>query len=88
MKIGALVRRHGTNALLGLTFAVFSTATALAGSPPMPTVSSESTHLASHRIAVAKAPQPTQASATKAAKAIRTHRLAQAVPFFAFPPRI
>ena len=78
MNIGALARRHGTTALLSFAIAGFGTATALAaGSPP--------------------APVPVVATATAVAKArpanVKVNRIirirhAQAVPFFAFPPRI
>ena len=85
MNIGAIARRHGTTALLGLAIAGFGTATALAGSPPLPaalpTAPSLSTALP---VAAANARTARQA---KSGKTIRIRRQAQAVPFFAFPPR-
>ncbi|PNS08172.1 hypothetical protein [Solilutibacter silvestris] len=74
MNIGATARRHGTTALLSLAIAGFGTATALAGSPVAQAVAP---------VAAVKA-HPTSG---KASRIVRI-RQAQAVPFFAFPPRI
>jgi len=89
MNIGATARRHGTTALLGFAIAGFGTATALAGSPPMPAALPAAPSLSTALpvaapVAVAKA-RPAQA---RPGRAIRIRRQAQAVPFFAFPPRI
>ena len=84
MNIGAVARRHGTTALLGLAIAGLGTATALAGSAPLPTALPVSPRLSASPVAFTKA-RPAQA---KSAKSIRNRRQAQAVPFFAFPPRI
>ena len=74
MNIGAIARSHGTTALLSLAIAGFGTATALAGSPASAKVSGS----------VAAKARP---AAGKATRIVRI-RQAQAVPFFAFPPRI
>jgi hypothetical protein len=89
MNIGATARRHGTTALLGLAIAGFGTATALAGSPtgmtpPLPTTLPASPQLSANAVAVVKA-TPDRA---RSGKTLRNRRQAQAVPFFAFPPRI
>ncbi len=84
MNIGATARRHGTTALLGLAIAGFGTATALAGSPPLPTALPASPQLSANAVAVVKA-HPDRA---RSGKTLRNRRQAQAVPFFAFPPRI
>ncbi|MGG6462821.1 hypothetical protein [Solilutibacter silvestris] len=89
MNIGATARKHGTTALLGLAIASFGTATALAGSPsgmtpPLPTTLPASPQLSASPV-VAKAARPAQA---RSGRTLRNRRQAQAVPFFAFPPRI
>ncbi|MBS0218764.1 MAG: hypothetical protein JSR63_11400 [Proteobacteria bacterium] len=84
MNIGAIARRHGTTALLGLAIAGFGTATALAGSPPLPTTLPASPQLPVAAVAVVKA----HPDRVKSGKTFRNRRQAQAVPFFAFPPRI
>lgn len=83
MNIGATARRHGTTALLALAIAGFGTATALAGSPQLPTTLPVSPQLSASPV-VAKA----RPERVKSGKTIRNRRQAQAVPFFAFPPRI
>ncbi|MBS0199184.1 MAG: hypothetical protein JSR70_01925 [Proteobacteria bacterium] len=90
MNIGAIARRHGTTALLGLAIAGFGTATALAGSPPMPAAlpAAPSLSTALPVAAPVAAANPRTARQAKAGKTIRIRRQAQAVPFFAFPPRI
>ncbi|MBS0215700.1 MAG: hypothetical protein JSR50_08105 [Proteobacteria bacterium] len=89
MNIGAIARRHGTTALLGLAIAGFGTATALAGSPggmtpQLPTTLPASPQLSAAAVAVVKA----HPDRVKSGKTFRNRRQAQAVPFFAFPPRI
>ncbi|MBS0226509.1 MAG: hypothetical protein JSS25_09250 [Proteobacteria bacterium] len=89
MNIGAIARRYGTTALLGLAIAGFGTATALAGSPsvmtpPLPTTLPASPQLPVAAVAVAKA----HPDRVKSGKTLRNRRQAQAIPFFAFPPRI
>lgn len=83
MNIGAQARRHGTTALLGLAIAGFGTATALAGSAPLPNTLPESQPLAAGAVAAAKTRPKAEPG-----KVIRIRRQARAVPFFAFPPRI
>ena len=83
MNIGAVARKHGTTALLGLAFAAFGTATALAGSQPHPTPLSASPRLSSSPIAAKALP-----AQSRSGRMVRNRRQAQAVPFFAFPPRI
>ena len=84
MNIGATARRHGTTALLGLAIAGFGTATALAGSPPLPATLPASPQLSATAVAIAKATP----DRVKSGRTLRNRRQAQAVPFFAFPPRI
>ena len=84
MNIGALARRHGTTALLGLAIAGFGTATALAGSAPLPNdVATATPALTATAVATAKA-APLKTEQRK----LHLRRQARAVPFFAFPPRI
>ncbi len=83
MNIGAQARRHGTTALLGLAIAGFGTATALAGSAPLPNTVAATPSLTTAAVATAKA-APAKAEPRK----LHLRRQARAVPFFAFPPRI
>lgn len=91
MNIGATARKHGTIALLGLAIAGFGTATALAGSPTGMTPPLPATLPVAPQLSVAASPveaarlRPVQ---VRPGRTLRNRRQAQAVPFFAFPPRI